>query len=173
MTQRDIASAALSMQQRRRARDRRPDPATNIHFYVDIGWSQSRDEFPAAQAVFTECSGLSITTDVHKYSEGGLNDHEHRLPGRSTVGDITLKQGIAMPDGQKNAFWDRYMDTLRGKIVRRNVSIVVCNQTGEEIQRWNLINAFPIKWEGPAFNSSQGAMAIQSLTLTHEGIQFA
>jgi hypothetical protein len=46
------------------------------------------------------CTGLSITTDVMRYEEGGINDHKRSLPGRSTVGDITLKQGIALPNGQ-------------------------------------------------------------------------
>jgi phage tail-like protein len=151
---------------------RRPDPPATIYFYVQIGTPGDPKPFPEGQAVFTECTGLSITTDVLHYEEGGINDHKRSLPGRSTVGDITLKQGIALPNGQTNAFWDWYLATLKGQIVRRNVSIIVYDQTGQkEIQRWNFLQAFPIKWEGPAFNSGQGAMAIQSLTLTHEGVE--
>ena len=140
----------------------RSDPVTSFHFYVDLG--------QGSPAVFTECSALEITTDVLPYAEGGLNDHEHRLPGRTKVGDITLKEGLAVPTGQRNFFWDWYLDVVKGKITRRNISIIVCDQTGQEIQRWNLIGAYPIKWVGPAFQAANNTMAIQSLTLTHSGI---
>ena len=47
-----------------------------------------------AQAVFTELSGLQVETEVMEYAEGGNNDFVHRLPGRTRVGNITLKRGI-------------------------------------------------------------------------------
>jgi phage tail-like protein len=140
----------------------RPDPATSFHFYLDVG--------QGVAAVFTECSALEVTTDVLTYAEGGLNDHEHRLPGRTKVGDLTLKEGLAVPTGQRNFFWDWYREIIQGKITRRNISIIVCDQTGREVQRWNLFGAYPIKWSGPAFRADANTMAIQSLTLTHDGV---
>lgn len=150
------------MTQRRDPRTGVPDPVTTFHFFVDIG--------EESQAIFTECSALEIETEVLTYEEGGLNDHVHRLPGRSKVGDVTLKQGIALPNGQQNAFWNWYLKTLSGHVERRHVTITVYDQHGQEVQRWNLREAYPIKWVGPAYNSGQSAMAIQSLTLTHRGI---
>src|SRR4029079_8650692 len=59
---------------------------TSNRFYVMIDGT--------AQAIFTEVSGLQIETEVQEYAEGGNNGFVHRLPGRTRVGNITLKRGI-------------------------------------------------------------------------------
>jgi phage tail-like protein len=56
---------------------------------------------------------------------------------------------------------------------RRNGSIVLLDETGAEKLRWNFINAWPSKWTGPSFNSTSTAVAIETLELTHEGVQKA
>ena len=44
------------------------------------------------------------------------------------------------------------------------------NDTGDEQIRWNLKNAFPTKWSGPSFDATGEAVAIETLELTHEGV---
>ena len=39
-----------------------------------------------------------------------------------------------------------------------------------EGMRWNLLDAFPVKWEGPSFNASDTNVVMQSLELAHHGI---
>lgn len=135
------------------------DVITTFHFYVD----------GVGQAVFTEVTGLAVEVMVQDYEEGGRNNHIHRLPGRAKVSDITLRNGVAT----SNDIWDWFKKILQGNFERRNVSIVVVNQKGEEQQRWSFIEALPVKWTGPEFKSGQSAPAIQSLQLTHKGLQIS
>ncbi len=135
----------------------RTDPMTTFHFHVD----------GVGQAVFTEVTGLDIEVEVTNYEEGGVNDHVHRLPGRVKVSDITLKNGITT----SNELWDWYKKILQGDFERRNVSIIMVDQHGVEKMRWSFIHALPVKWTGPQFKSDQSQGAIQSLQLTHEGLQ--
>ena len=58
----------------------------SYRFYVEIAG--------VPQAVFTEVSGLQIETEITEYEEGGNNDFVHRLPGRTKIGNITLKRGM-------------------------------------------------------------------------------
>jgi phage tail-like protein len=135
------------------------DPLTTFHFYVDgIG-----------QAVFTEVSGLSVEVMVQEYEEGGVNDQVHRLPGRVKVADIVLRNGITT----SNDLWDWYKKILQGDFERRNVSIVMVDQTGTEKARWSFIEALPVKWTGPELKSGQSGVAIQSLQLAHKGLQIS
>jgi phage tail-like protein len=45
------------------------------------------------------------------------------------------------------------------------------NEKGEDVRRWNLVRAFPVKWVGPDLKASASEVAIESLELAHEGIQ--
>lgn len=138
---------------------RRSDPLTTFHFFVDIGGE--------TQAVFTEVSGLDIEVEVTNYEEGGVNDHVWRLPGRVKVSDITLKNGITTT----NLLWDWYKKILQGDLERRPVSIIMVDQENIEKMRWNFKEALPVKWSGPQFKSDQSQSAIQSLQLSHKGLQ--
>ena len=122
-------------------------------------------------ASFKECSGLNAEIQVETYREGGLNDYEHKLPGLATYGNLTLKSGVA----SAMVFWKWFYQTTLGNIERKQVSVILYNHNradgklGEGI-RWNLLNAFPVKWEGPTFNSSDSNVVMQSLELAHHGI---
>src|SRR5215470_2047172 len=97
------------------------------------------------QAVFSEVSGLQVETVVQDYEEGGNNGFVHRLPGRTKVGNLTLKRGIT----KSNEFFKWYTDIARGTITRRNISVIMYDTAGNELVRWNFIKAYPVKWVGP------------------------
>ena len=47
---------------------------------------------------FMEVSGLEVTVAVEEIEEGGENSYVHKLPGRMTWPNITLKRGITQND---------------------------------------------------------------------------
>ncbi|MEP7188883.1 MAG: phage tail protein [Roseiflexaceae bacterium] len=121
-----------------------------------------------AQAVFTELSGLQVETEVMEYAEGGNNDFVHRLPGRTRVGNITLKRGIT----SSNDLFKWYMAIASGrKIDRRNISLVMYDTAGVELMRWNFLSAYPVKWVGPQFDATGNVSAVETLELAHAGLQ--
>lgn len=133
---------------------------TSNRFYVMIDGT--------AQAIFTEVSGLQIETEVQEYAEGGNNGFVHRLPGRTRVGNITLKRGIT----GSNELFKWYMQIASGqKIDRRNISLVMYDVAGVELLRWNFLMAYPVKWIGPQFEANGNAAAIETLELAHAGLQ--
>ncbi len=119
------------------------------------------------QAIFMEVSGLEVQMDVLEYAEGGNNQFVHQLPGRAKIGHLTLKRGMTF----SNAFLLWQMQVASGDIQRRNVSVAVFDLAGTELIRWNFDNAYPVKWSGPAFNSTGDAVAIETLELAHEGMR--
>ena len=42
---------------------------------------------------------------------------------------------------------------------------------GRRTARWNFVNAWPTKWDGPDFNAEGNDVAIETLELAHEGVE--
>ena len=135
------------------------DSHPNCRFYVEIDGM--------AQAVFTEVSGLQLEMEVMEYQEGGVNDFVHRLPGRTKSSNLTLKRGMT----SSNKFFNWYAELAAGKITPKNVSVVMYDVKGNELARWNLIKAYPVKWIGPQFNAHDAAAAVETLELAHERLE--
>ena len=87
-----------------------------------------------------------------------------KLPGLTKVSPITLKRGIT----DSSELWNWRQTVVNGRAERRNCSIVLLDDTGSEVLRWNVREAWPSKWTGPALNSTGNAIAVESLELTHE-----
>ncbi len=130
----------------------------SYRFYVEIAG--------VPQAVFTEVSGLQIETEITEYEEGGNNDFVHRLPGRTKIGNITLKRGMT----SSNELLQWFLKIARGSIDRRNVTVIMYDSAGRELFRWNFIEAYPVKWTGPQFAAASTEAAVETLELTHNGM---
>ncbi len=138
---------------------RRADPIAKFRFGVEIKG--------IVQGWFTECSGLTVQREVIEHKEGGLNDYVHKLPGRVSYSNITLKRGIA-----GNQLWRWFRRGLYdGRVQRRNVSIILYSGNRKKAKRWNLTDAYPIKWTGPDFKTEGAEVAVETLELVHHGME--
>lgn len=138
----------------------RKDPYRNFNFVVEIDGIQ--------QAGFTDCSGFGASTDPIEYREGGENTTVRKMPGVTKYPNIILKWGIT--DSRELYEW--YRDVVKGKVERRTGSIVLYDIDGiSEKVRWDFVNAWPTKWDGPDFSAKGNDIAIETLELAHEGIE--
>lgn len=138
---------------------KRNDPFPSHIFAVEIGG--------VVLATFTECSGLQGEVEVYEYQEGGENGFVHRLPTRTKWTNIQLKRGLT--DCASLHEW--YTNALRNQVERQDMSVVIYNQAGEEVRRWNIKDAYPIKWAGPQLKAGAAEVAIESLEVAHHGIE--
>jgi phage tail-like protein len=134
-------------------------PYLVTHFFVEIDG--------ISQAGFRECSSLEIQTEVYEYQEGGLNEFKHKLPGRSACTNITLRYGTS----SSLDLWHWYQNVVRGRIERKNISIVLYNTQQEEVMRWNLRSAYPVKWVSPRFFVDKAEVACDTLEIAFQGIE--
>ena len=115
---------------------------------------------------FRECSGLDSTNAPIDYREGDDALTLHRIPGMTSFSAITLRWGIS--DDADLYEWRQQV--IDGAVDRRNGSVVLLDDTGEEKVRWNFVSAWPSKWTAPTFNATGNEVAIESLEITHEGL---
>lgn len=112
---------------------------------------------------FKEVDGLSVEMEVIEYTDGNTGQTT-KIPGRAKWSNIVLKRGVVGHD--EITQW--IMDTVKGENIRKSGSIIMYNQDGQEIVRYNFINAFPVKWTGPTLAS--GNIAIETIEIAHEGL---
>lgn len=137
------------------------DPFASYNFWVE--WDN------IVHAGFQECSGLSLTRDSGTYREGtDATLGMRQVPGLTSKGNITLKRGMTNND----EMWQWHHTIFKGNIDRRNVSIVLTDDLGAEIMRWNLAACWPTTWTGPDMNATADEFAIESIELVYEGIEF-
>ena len=137
---------------------RQTDPILGYSFAIQVG--------EEVKGWFTECSGLSVQREVKAHPEGGVNDYVHQLPGQLKQSNVTLKHGLA-----GNELWDWFQEGMyTGKVKKYNVTVVLYNSDRTKKRTWDLKDAYPIKWTGPTFNSSNNDVAVETLELVHHGL---
>jgi phage tail-like protein len=139
----------------------RKDPFRNFNFQVEID--------SIKQAGFAECSGFGSTNDPLEYREGTDRTTVRKLPGLTKYPNIVLKWGLT----DSRELFDWYSDITRGKIERKNGSIILTDLDGTEKVRWNFFQGWPTKYDGPDFNAKGTDAAIETLEIAHEGLERA
>ena len=138
----------------------RRDPYTGYNFRVEIDG--------ITRAGFKSCSGLDTSQNAGTYREGtdrGLT--MRKIPGLVTYADVPLSRGIT--SDSELLEWRKRAAT--GRVDRRNMSIVLMDDTGKDVIRWNLRNCWPTKWTGPSMDATSDEVAIETLEITHEGLE--
>lgn len=140
----------------------RKDPLRGYNFKLEIDGIQ--------RAGFRECSGLDATSDPVEYREGDEKVFTARkLPALVKYSNIVLKWGIT----DDHSLWDWRKKTIDGKTERKNGSVVLMDEAGEEKIRWNFVNGWPTKWTGPSFNATSNDVGIETVEIAHEGVSKA
>ena len=120
---------------------------------------------------FKECTGLGSESEVVEYKASGEKGEYivKKVPGRMKWNNITLKRGIT--DAMDMWKWRKVVEEGKIDDARKNGSIIMMNQKGEEIARWNFVKAWPSKLSGPTANAGNNEVAIEELEITHEGYE--
>jgi phage tail-like protein len=137
----------------------RTDPYRSYNFLVEIDG--------ITRAGFRDCSGLDSSSPAIEYREG--NDRQlttRKLPGLVSFPNITLSRGIT----DDPELWEWRLQAAQGAVSRRNGSIVLLDDAGEEKLRWNFREGWPTSWSGPSFDAGGSDVAIESLEIAHEGL---
>ncbi|MCA9540608.1 MAG: phage tail protein [Myxococcales bacterium] len=138
------------------------DPIGNYNFAIQIG--------SIIQGNFKELSGLSASRAVNEYREGHEPNLEPRkLPGLRSLANITLRRGLV--DGRE--IWNWFEKKRTDKDFKQDVDVVVFDDAFEEIARWQLKDAWPVRWSAPGLDATSTALAMEELELAFSQIALA
>jgi phage tail-like protein len=136
----------------------RADPFHGFRFRVEIDQIQ--------HGGFSKVKGLVRETKFETRREGGLNDFEHKLATQTTYGNLVLERGLA-----DDFLWAWHEDVIEGRVKRKTVTVVLQNEAGNEVWRWLIDSAFPVKWAGTDLDGASSQVLVESVELVHHGIR--
>ena len=139
----------------------RIDPYSSFRFLVEIQG--------LIVGGFSEVSGLQAETEVEEVREGGINYHVHKFPKITKYSNLILKRGITDSD----VLWKWYQDVVKGVFLRKSGFIILLDGEGNEKWRWHFIDAYPVKWTGPDLKGDSSTIAVETLEISHNGIEKA
>jgi phage tail-like protein len=140
----------------------RRDPYLNFNFLVEIDGN--------TVGSLTEADIPEGTIEIAEYREGGERQNTgRRLPGRVTFSHLILRRGFTID----RTFFDWWRAVADGNLDRRDVSVILRDQSGQPVARWNFRDALPTKYSGPSFRARGNEIAIESLELVVERIELA
>jgi phage tail-like protein len=134
----------------------RVDPYKNFRFLLEIDG--------IVQGGFSECSGFGSSVEVIEYREGGDVASVRKLPGKASYPDIMLKWGVT----DSRELYDWHLSAINGQVERKNGSVMLLDDLGQEKVRWNFFSAWASKYDGPDFNAKGNDVAIDTLTISCE-----
>lgn len=141
----------------------RKDPLVSAYFTVEFQG--------VIVGAFQEVTGLGSQNEVVEYKASGDKGQYviHKVPGRLTWNNITLKRGIT--DAMDLWEWRRKVEEGKVDESRKNGSVVMYDQNGHEVARWNFTNAWPSKLTGPSADAKANNVAIEELEIVVEGYE--
>lgn len=115
---------------------------------------------------FKRVSGLSAEIEVVEFQDGD-DLFVRKRPGVARFGDVTLEKGYVVTDD----LFDWWRAARDGQYDRRDISIILHDNAGGEVRRWNLFGCWPRKWETSALEGNVSEPLVESITFVIEDMQ--
>ena len=136
----------------------RYDPYKNFNFRVTIDGK--------IVAVVNEASGLSPAPGSPKKRS------KKKMPGLQKFGNITLKRGLIVDSTLLD--WANELSNradLAAATLRKNMMLEYCNEGGEVISSYRVINGWVTRIQAPDLNAKANEVAIDAIEISYEGLE--
>jgi phage tail-like protein len=141
-------------------------PRPTNHFRLTLAGKE-------AVGQFREVSGLDSESEIVEQKEVDAqgNPVVIKVNGNVKWSNIELKRGIDVNKG----LWDwRYMVESKGPDAARTDCILeLLDYDGSSIATYNITQAWPSKYTGASMNAGSNEIAVEGITICHEGFKRA
>jgi phage tail-like protein len=140
-------------------------PLPVYNFRVEIG---------ADAVAFSEVSGLSIQYETTTYKEspiagGAPGPRVVHMPAQGSPTNVTLKKGVARSSSVATLY--AWINSIAlNQVEKKDVLVRLCDEAGKPVISWKIINAFPTKLDGPAFDAKSNEVAVETMELRADAI---
>jgi phage tail-like protein len=139
------------------------EPRLGSFFRLTLGGKDS-------VGVFREISGLSSETEVTE--ESGVDERGRpfvrKVPGATKFANIMLKRGV---DTNLELWkWRQQVIEKGPEEARVDGTIELLDAQGSPITTYKFRRGWPSKYQGPDLNAASDEIAIETIEITHEGL---
>lgn len=160
------------------------DPLRNYRFRVMFDNTHLKSVSP--QFGFMSIDGLSVTTDVISYRQGGHNTTTQKLPGQSDFAPITLSKGVVASTGDTGliAWLNDIFVAVQGTgsntgstNFRSTVTIYLLEHPATTaavrvMAAWKIYRAWPTSVAFGSLDAGANGVLMNQISLAHEGWDF-
>jgi phage tail-like protein len=123
---------------------------------------------------FSEVSGLSVSYEVSTYKEsqvesGIAGPRTMLMPGQRAPVKVTLRKGVVVGKSL-STFFEWWNSTQLHLVDKKDIFVRLCDENGDPVITWKVINAFPTKLDAPTFDAKSNDVAIESMELTADSV---
>jgi len=129
----------------------------NYYFTIEIDGIQADR--------FFECEGIEMSSTVFEIEEGGLNTSTHKRGSNSRSPNLILKKGINRNNELINWFQSNQSNQ---RIERKTLAVILMNNSGVEIKRWNFFGAFPCRYKVQTLDVYDKSFPIETIEIAYE-----
>jgi phage tail-like protein len=130
----------------------------SFHFLLEVETLQHEEK--KILAGFTSISGGGVKIEKRDITHGD-DRYKKTMPGAIEYENITMSRGYTSNDD----LYDWVQEIVKGKVDRRNGSIIMIDNEGSESRRFNFYGAYPVSLSGPELNSESSAVAVEKFEL--------
>ncbi|WP_083661422.1 phage tail protein [Actinophytocola xanthii] len=122
---------------------------------------------------WSKCTGLAVEFKSERVKEGGNYETQPILAGHLEYPNIQLVRAMNAADSRQVQAW------LRSKVADwvnahssgggGTAEITLLDAHLKSVASWSLRNVYPAKWDGPQLTAETFGIAVETLTLVHEG----
>jgi phage tail-like protein len=143
----------------------RDDPYLRSNFLVTV--TGIFEDGRSVRGSFSEVSGLEVEVTPVEYRNGADDNTVRKLPGLKKCPNIVLKRGVMGDLG----FWRWIKSVLDGQVQRADGTIVLLDESRQEVMRFNFRRGWPCTVSGPALSAAANEVAIETLEICLEGLE--
>ena len=139
--------------------NRRPhDHIGNFNFHLEVEGLTA--------GTFRNVEGLDSETEIVEYQDGDDLTLRKR-PGRTKYSNIVLKRGYV----SSGELWTRRKKVMDGSVGRKSGSVILCNDAGDPVMRYNFFEAWPCKWKGFTLDGKGTDAVVEEVELVIERLE--
>ena len=139
-------------------------PRPTNHFRLTVGGKEAAGQF-------REVTGLDAENEIieqKQTNDQGLNEIV-KIPGAMKWSNIELKRGVDIDKGLWE--WRYQVETAGPDAARTDCTLELCDYDGSPIATYTIQQAWPSKYTGAAMNAGANEIAVEAVTLCHEGFK--
>ena len=122
-----------------------------------------------AAAFFKSVSGIKSEIEVVDWRQGGENNTARRLVGTTKWSNIVLKRGFTgsseLPRWHNDWMSGKSRPRLAGTLIQLAAAL-------KPKAKWTFKRGWPCKWDVGDFDAAKSELAIETLEIAHEGLEF-
>jgi phage tail-like protein len=136
------------------------NPPVGFHFIVRFNGLEGAQ----LDTMFQSVSGLSASIETEEVAFGGENRFKHVLPVRTKYPNLVLKRGMLL-ESKLIEWCTNAIENFEFKPL--DLTITLLSEQHLPLMTWNVVHAYPIRWEIEEFNSMESKLIAETIELSY------